>query len=339
VSLPTLRPAFKTLRLHFSWAVHSSAVRLLPPSQLGKPLGGRNHARSWRLGSWQTRRGRLHAGDDVPSRARRTDCLFQADNSGGHRQSNWLWWYALGCTFAEEHSNVFLYEPGGVVGSQNHACFEAQRCIRKRLYDHTGSMNSEHELLLLIATGDADPHPFANARCFIWEFNLHVISALVARCQARVGTHGLASSLMAAGKPAVGSRPAVLLERLVLLVPPKAVGFHRGTIRLGSRFVLSLKVEWPAALPVVHRHIDGAKRLLNVIDPSFVSVRHLQSRSYTSIRPSRCTRNPCLASRLLGADSSEEDGSGLQNGFQTLAQEVGVSVPKLDVVLVMLGPT
>jgi hypothetical protein len=29
----------------------------------------------------------------------------------------------------------------------------------------------------------------------------------------------------------------------------------------------------------------------------------------------------------------------LLNGFQALAQETGVSVPKLDVVLVMLGPT
>jgi len=27
------------------------------------------------------------------------------------------------------------------------------------------------------------------------------------------------------------------------------------------------------------------------------------------------------------------------NGFQALAQETGVSVPKLDIVLVMLGPT
>ena len=56
--------------------------------------------------------------------ARRTDCLFQADNSGGHRQSNWLWWYALGCTFAEEHFKRILYEPGGVVGPQDHARLE-----------------------------------------------------------------------------------------------------------------------------------------------------------------------------------------------------------------------
>jgi hypothetical protein len=76
------------------------------------------------------------------STARRIDCLFQADNSGGHRQSNWLWWYALGRILAEEHSNVFLYEPGGVVGSQDHACFEAQRCIGKQLYDHTVRMKA-----------------------------------------------------------------------------------------------------------------------------------------------------------------------------------------------------
>jgi hypothetical protein len=34
----------------------------------------------------------------------------------------------------------------------------------------------------------------------------------------------------------------------------------------------------------------------------------------------------------------EDHGSGLLNGFQALAQENGVSVPKLDVVRFMLGP-
>jgi hypothetical protein len=35
----------------------------------------------------------------------------------------------------------------------------------------------------------------------------------------------------------------------------------------------------------------------------------------------------------------EAHGSGLLNGFQALAQETGVPVPKLDVVLVMLCST
>jgi hypothetical protein len=74
--------------------------------------------------------------------ARRIDGLFRADNSGGQRQFHSPWWQALGCIFAEEHSNVFLYEPGGVVGSQDHAGFEAQRCIGKQLYDHTVRMKS-----------------------------------------------------------------------------------------------------------------------------------------------------------------------------------------------------
>ena len=43
--------------------------------------------------------------------------------------------------------------------------------------------------------------------------------------------------------------------------------------------------------------------------------------------------------RWLGGNAPEDHGSGLLNGFQALAQEIGVSVPKLDVVLVMLGPT
>ena len=47
----------------------------------------------------------------------------------------------------------------------------------------------------------------------------------------------------------------------------------------------------------------------------------------------------CGECRWLGGNAPEDDGSGLLNGFQALAQETGVSVPKLDVVLVMLGPT
>ena len=44
-------------------------------------------------------------------------------------------------------------------------------------------------------------------------------------------------------------------------------------------------------------------------------------------------------SRGLGGNAPEDHGSGLLNGFQTLAQEIGFSVPKLDVVLVMLCTT
>src|SRR5579863_10608064 len=41
----------------------------------------------------------------------------------------------------------------------------------------------------------------------------------------------------------------------------------------------------------------------------------------------------CGECRWLGGDAPEDHGSGLLNGFQALAQETGVSVPKLDVVL------
>src|ERR1700751_2441616 len=41
----------------------------------------------------------------------------------------------------------------------------------------------------------------------------------------------------------------------------------------------------------------------------------------------------CRECRWLGGNAPEDHGSGLLNGFQTLAQEIGVSVPKLDVVL------
>ena len=47
----------------------------------------------------------------------------------------------------------------------------------------------------------------------------------------------------------------------------------------------------------------------------------------------------CRECRWLGGNAPEDHGSGLLNGFQALAQEIGVSMPKLDVVLVMLGPT
>jgi len=43
--------------------------------------------------------------------------------------------------------------------------------------------------------------------------------------------------------------------------------------------------------------------------------------------------------RDLGGNAPEDHGCGLLNSFQTLAQQVGVSVPKLDVISVMLGPT
>ena len=41
----------------------------------------------------------------------------------------------------------------------------------------------------------------------------------------------------------------------------------------------------------------------------------------------------CREYRWLGGNAPEDRGSGLLNGFQTFAQEIGVSVPKLDVVL------
>jgi hypothetical protein len=43
----------------------------------------------------------------------------------------------------------------------------------------------------------------------------------------------------------------------------------------------------------------------------------------------------CRECRWLGGNAPEDHGSGLLNGFQALAEETGVSVPKLDVVLVM----
>src|SRR5580704_5419523 len=41
----------------------------------------------------------------------------------------------------------------------------------------------------------------------------------------------------------------------------------------------------------------------------------------------------CRECRWLGGNAPEDHGSGLLNGFQALAQETGVSMPKLDVVL------
>ena len=85
---------------------------------------------------------RLRANLMCWSMARRREWGLPAQDLGGRRQLHLLWWHALGRIPAEEHTNVFLYEPGGVVGSQDHACFEAQRCIGKRLYDHTVRMKA-----------------------------------------------------------------------------------------------------------------------------------------------------------------------------------------------------
>jgi hypothetical protein len=63
-------------------------------------------------------------------------------SSGGQRQFHPLWRQALGCISAEEHPNIFVYEPGGVIGSHDHACFETQQRIGKRLYDHTVRMKA-----------------------------------------------------------------------------------------------------------------------------------------------------------------------------------------------------
>jgi hypothetical protein len=92
-------------------------------------------------------------GDAALSRARLRDCPFPAQDSGGRRQFHLLWWQALGLIFAEEHSNVFVYEPGVIIGSHDNARFEAQRCIGKRLYDHTVSMKASGRRL----RKDGDP--------------------------------------------------------------------------------------------------------------------------------------------------------------------------------------
>lgn len=75
--------------------------------------------------------------------------------------------------------------------------------------------NAEHELLLLITAGDADPHPLANARGLIGKLNLHVVAALKRWRRAAlvsVGIHSLARSLVASRKPAGWGPAAVLLE-------------------------------------------------------------------------------------------------------------------------------
>src|SRR5579864_6732122 len=52
--------------------------------------------------------------------------------------------------------------------------------------------------------------------------------------------------------------------------------------------------------------------------------------------PKRCRCGllcDCGECRWLGGNAPEDHGSGLLNGFQALAQKIGVSMPKLDVVL------
>ena len=49
-----------------------------------------------------------------------------------------------------------------------------------------------------------------------------------------------------------------------------------------------------------------------------------------------------LGGNALGialGNAPENHSSGLLDGFQTLAQKIGVSMPELDVILLMLGPT
>jgi hypothetical protein len=70
------------------------------------------------------------------------DRRFQAQDLGGDRQFHLVRWQSLGGISAEEHAHIFLYEPRGVIGSQDHTCVEAQRRIGKRFYDHPISMKA-----------------------------------------------------------------------------------------------------------------------------------------------------------------------------------------------------
>lgn len=66
-------------------------------------------------------------------------------------------------------------------------------------------------------------------------------------------------------------------------MPPERVGLHCRVVGLGTRLVFRLKIEGPAALPVLHRHVDGTKCMLNVANPSFIPTRHaLHLKSYAS---------------------------------------------------------
>jgi hypothetical protein len=56
--------------------------------------------------------------------------------------------------------------------------------------------------------------------------------------------HWLAFALVTAREPAVRRHPAVLLQRLVLLMPPETIRFDSSIIRVRARFVLGAEVEW-----------------------------------------------------------------------------------------------
>ena len=78
---------------------------------------------------------------------------------------------------------------------------------------------------------------------------------------------------MSTRQPAVRRRAAVLLQRFVLLMPPKPIRLHSG-VGLRASVVLSPEVEQPVALPVVHRHVDGTQSVFNLLQSDFVFLRH-----------------------------------------------------------------
>ena len=95
--------------------------REMLPSTLLLPSADLRRIWTNRLG-----RGMLRTGDAVLSRARRRDCRFQADSSGGQPQFHLLWWQALGRIFAEEGPDELVCQSGIVVGSHDHARLETQ---------------------------------------------------------------------------------------------------------------------------------------------------------------------------------------------------------------------
>ena len=67
-------------------------------------------------------------------RAARAGLTPSSQGSSGRRQFHLHWGKALRRISTEKHSDVFLYEPGGLIGSRDHACPKAQGRLGKRVH-------------------------------------------------------------------------------------------------------------------------------------------------------------------------------------------------------------
>ena len=106
------------------------------------------------------------------------------------------------------------------------------------------------------------------------------------------------------------------------------------------RLIVAVRKVCSSSYRYLFRFAGSTKRRFNgpelwPVDTAAAALYVRKGKCEIAPRQNRCIGVLCgyRECRRLGGNAPEDRGSGLLNGFQALAQEVGVSVPKLDIVL------